>query len=94
MKTPGLCYAMLGALFVSAAYAADTPQRVRRPDVVPLAVAAAEVSPVFDQRSDVPPFQDRRVSRALPDARERSMLDVELGTASDGGYEYYQRGTR
>jgi hypothetical protein len=93
MKTSHLFSAIL-ALGTVSLYAADTPQPTGASDILPVAVAPAADTSVVRQRGDMAPAGTHDVSGAEPRRQERATLDRELGTASEGGYEYYERSER
>lgn len=93
MKTPHVFSAIL-ALGTVSVYAADTPQPTSASDIVSVAVVPAAGTSVARQRIDMAPAGTHDVSGAEPRRQERPMRDRELGTASEGGYEYYERSER
>jgi hypothetical protein len=92
MRTSHVFSAIL-ALGTVSVYAAHTPQPTRASDIVSIAVVPPAATSVVRQR-DMASAGTHDVSGAEPRRQEWSMLDRELGTASDGGYEYYERSER
>jgi hypothetical protein len=90
MKTSRVFSAIL-ALGTVSAHAADTPEQTRAVDIAQVAGVPAAATSVVRQSGDMASAGTREVSGEEPRRQERPMLDRELGTASDGGYEYYER---